>query len=206
MRPRVKPHAGPTRRGEVFRVEREEGKGPEEVGKGPRQGFGRTGADFGGPRAGEYVPYPVPGKDRAGEAPNLDPGRIPISWANWQSALYVFVLALSCVFLVPLTAFWWIVPLLGAAVPLALTALQRSGSAPERPGSRGSGERELLEALAERVIRHPASFGFVETAKPCSGSSRCEGYLFWDRVHPTTQAHRRLAEAALSAVLTQGTR
>jgi phospholipase/lecithinase/hemolysin len=61
-------------------------------------------------------------------------------------------------------------------------------------------------ALAERVIRDPTSFGFVESAKPCSGSSRCEGYLFWDRVHPTAQAHRRLAEAALSAVLTQETR
>jgi phospholipase/lecithinase/hemolysin len=61
-------------------------------------------------------------------------------------------------------------------------------------------------ALAERVVGDPAGFGFVEIAKPCSGSSRCEGYLFWDRVHPTAQAHRRLAEAALSAVLTQGTR
>jgi DNA-binding NarL/FixJ family response regulator len=35
-------------------------------------------------------------------------------------------------------------------VPLALAVLQRSGSVPEKPDSRGSGERELLKALAER--------------------------------------------------------
>lgn len=150
MRPRVKQHAGPTRRSGVVRVEREQGKGPEEVGEGPVQGFRRTEADFGGPRAGDYVSYPVPGEDRAGGAPSLDPEPIQISWVNWQSALYLFVLALSCVLLVPLTAFWWVVPLLGAAVPLALAALQRSGSVPEKPDSRGSGERELLKALAER--------------------------------------------------------
>jgi phospholipase/lecithinase/hemolysin len=26
------------------------------------------------------------------------------------------------------------------------------------------------------------------------------GYLFWDDVHPTTQAHRRLADAALQVL------
>jgi outer membrane lipase/esterase len=55
-------------------------------------------------------------------------------------------------------------------------------------------------SMAERAGADPAAFGFVEISKPCSTSGRCEGYLFWDHVHPTTQAHRRLAEAALEAV------
>ena len=50
--------------------------------------------------------------------------------------------------------------------------------------------------LAERVRRDPASAGFAEISTPCHQASRCEGYLFWDGVHPTTQAHERLAEAA----------
>jgi DNA-binding CsgD family transcriptional regulator len=141
----------------VIRVKREEGEGPEDVGKGPRQSFGRTGAPPGDPRAGDDVPYPAPREDRAGEAPSLDPERNPISWVNWQSALYVFVLAIACVFLVPLTVFWWVVPLLGVAVPLALAALQRSGSMSKRPGSRGRGELELLEALTERGELTPAA-------------------------------------------------
>jgi DNA-binding CsgD family transcriptional regulator len=150
MRPRGKPHAGTVRRGEVVRVKPEEGDGPRDVGKDPRQGFGRTGADPGGQRARDAVTYTAPTGGRAGERPSLDPERNPISWVNWQSALYVFVLALACVFLVPLTVFWWVVPLLGVAVPFALAALQRSGSVPERPDSKGSGEQELLEALTER--------------------------------------------------------
>ena len=55
-------------------------------------------------------------------------------------------------------------------------------------------------SMAERVRADPAAFGFVEIAKPCNTSGRCEGYLFWDDVHPTTQAHQRLADAALQAV------
>jgi phospholipase/lecithinase/hemolysin len=54
-------------------------------------------------------------------------------------------------------------------------------------------------SMAERVRDDPAALGFVEIAKPCNPSGRCEGYLFWDDVHPTTQAHQRLAEAALQA-------
>jgi phospholipase/lecithinase/hemolysin len=55
-------------------------------------------------------------------------------------------------------------------------------------------------SMAERARADPAAFGFVEIAKPCNMSGQCEGYLFWDHVHPTTQAHQRLAEAALQAV------
>jgi DNA-binding CsgD family transcriptional regulator len=150
MRPRGKPHAGIVRSGEMVRVKYEESEGPQDVGKDLRQGFGRTGADPEGPRVGDAVTYTAPNGGRAGERSSLDPERNPISWINWQSALYVFVLALACVFLVPLTVFWWVVPLLGVAAPLALAALQRSGSVPERPNSKGSREQELLQVLIER--------------------------------------------------------
>jgi phospholipase/lecithinase/hemolysin len=50
--------------------------------------------------------------------------------------------------------------------------------------------------LAERVRADPAAAGFVDVTSSCNQHRRCEGYLFWDDIHPTTQAHRRLAEAA----------
>ena len=50
--------------------------------------------------------------------------------------------------------------------------------------------------LAERVRADPAAAGFVDITTSCGQRRTCEGHLFWDDVHPTTQAHRRLAEAA----------
>jgi phospholipase/lecithinase/hemolysin len=38
--------------------------------------------------------------------------------------------------------------------------------------------------------------GFVNITTPCDRRRNCDGYLFWDDVHPTTQGHQRLAEAA----------
>lgn len=79
------------------------------------------------------------------------------SWLNWQAALYVFVLGWMCVFLVPLTSFWWIVPVLGAAVPISLALLDRAG--PRRPGSGAEKlkERELLRTLNGRSGITPAT-------------------------------------------------
>jgi outer membrane lipase/esterase len=54
--------------------------------------------------------------------------------------------------------------------------------------------------LAERVRADPAAAGFIDITSPCAQHRRCEGFLFWDNVHPTTQAHRRLADAALQAL------
>jgi phospholipase/lecithinase/hemolysin len=50
--------------------------------------------------------------------------------------------------------------------------------------------------MAERVRADPAAQGFIDITTPCSQHRRCEGYLFWDGIHPTTEAHRRLADAA----------
>lgn len=72
------------------------------------------------------------------------------SWVNWQSALYVFVLGAICLVLVPLTSLWWIVPLLGAAVPITLAVLDKPILTSGRPDDKKVKERELLGALAER--------------------------------------------------------
>ena len=57
-----------------------------------------------------------------------------------------------------------------------------------------------VRAMAARARTNPAAFGFVDIMNPCSRLPGCEGYLFWDHVHPTTQAHGRLADAALAAM------
>lgn len=73
---------------------------------------------------------------------------------NWQSALYVFILAFACVLLVPLTAFWWIVPVLGAAVPISLAFLARPDLAVLPADNQ---ERELVDALVDRGELTPAT-------------------------------------------------
>lgn len=112
-------------------MERKDGENPEIVGGSRRQ-------------------EPVSGEDREEAVPSRDTKPGLVAWVNWQSALYVFVLGVLCVFLIPLTNLWWIVPVLGLAGPLALASLHRTGSAPKRLDAKKDKERELLGALAER--------------------------------------------------------
>jgi outer membrane lipase/esterase len=58
-------------------------------------------------------------------------------------------------------------------------------------------------SLAEHARGHPASFGFNNVTAPCKALRHCEGHLFWDDVHPTTDAHARLADAALTTLAAQ---
>jgi phospholipase/lecithinase/hemolysin len=73
-------------------------------------------------------------------------------------------------------------------------------------GSAGAPNKRLhrldVQRLAERVLADPGASGFTNVAQPCQQTGRCEGFLFWDGVHPTTQAHRHLAEAAIQALST----
>jgi outer membrane lipase/esterase len=57
-----------------------------------------------------------------------------------------------------------------------------------------------VRAMAEHAKVDPAAFGFVDVTTPCRHLVTCEGYLFWDGVHPTTRAHERLAERALQVL------
>lgn len=50
-------------------------------------------------------------------------------------------------------------------------------------------------ALADRVMADPRAFGFTETTRPCFGEA-CDGFLFWDQIHPSALAHAKLAAAA----------
>ena len=60
-----------------------------------------------------------------------------------------------------------------------------------------------VQQLAARVRADPAGAGFSNITVPCGQRRDCSGYLFWDDVHPTTQAHRRLADAAAQLLETQ---
>lgn len=92
------------------------------------------------------------------EAPRRDAGegRNARSLLNWQAALYLFVVGAICVFLVPLTSLWWIIPVLAVAAPLAYAALDRPRAALEKPNKKDM-ERELLDALAERAEITPTT-------------------------------------------------
>ncbi len=87
------------------------------------------------------------GNEARGHSP---PKRDVPSWVNWQSALYMFVLGIICLVLAPLTSFWWLTLIFGAAVPIVLAMLDRSGLTFRRLDDRKNKERELLGALAER--------------------------------------------------------
>ena len=60
-----------------------------------------------------------------------------------------------------------------------------------------------VAAMAERAREDPGSYGFINITRPCHGSGQCGGYLFWDDIHPTTEAHAHLAEAALRVLSLQ---
>lgn len=101
--------------------------------------------------------------------------RDPSSWVNWQSALYVFVLGAASLVLVPLTALWWIVPVLGALVPIALALLDRPELKLGGTDDKGSKERELLNALAERGEITPATAAMSTSLTVDEASKMLEG-------------------------------
>jgi DNA-binding CsgD family transcriptional regulator len=94
---------------------------------------------------------------RGEELRGRDSERDLASWANWRSALYAFVLGMLCVFQVPLTSLWWLVPVLGVAVPVALILLDGCERDPARLEDKKAKEGELLRALAEQAELTPAA-------------------------------------------------
>jgi phospholipase/lecithinase/hemolysin len=59
-------------------------------------------------------------------------------------------------------------------------------------------------ALYQEAISDPKKFGFTQVTRACLVDSRTcghpEQFLFWDDIHPTTKAHRILAEGARTAL------
>ncbi|MFN6485834.1 MAG: SGNH/GDSL hydrolase family protein [Nostoc sp. DedQUE03] len=63
-------------------------------------------------------------------------------------------------------------------------------------------------SLYRDAIANPAAFGFTNVSSSClSGSAICgnpDQFLFWDGIHPTTAAHRIIAESAFSTIQEAG--
>ncbi|WP_416676794.1 SGNH/GDSL hydrolase family protein [Egbenema bharatensis] len=61
-----------------------------------------------------------------------------------------------------------------------------------------------VERLYQEVLLHPDSFGFTNATDACLNAQNiCDNpdrFLFWDSIHPTTTAHQRLADTALTAL------
>jgi outer membrane lipase/esterase len=50
--------------------------------------------------------------------------------------------------------------------------------------------------MGERVRANPSAVGYSNITSSCNTLASCDGYLFWDHIHPTTRAHARIADAA----------
>jgi DNA-binding CsgD family transcriptional regulator len=124
---------------------------------GREQNPGRLGAASSDPRSGKYGRSSEVAVRRAPQTWGSTPSRGGSSWVNWQTALYVFALGAVCVPLASLTRFWWIVPVLGAVVPIALAMLDKPRLATGERDDRKLKERELLHALATRGNITPAT-------------------------------------------------
>jgi phospholipase/lecithinase/hemolysin len=60
-----------------------------------------------------------------------------------------------------------------------------------------------IAALFENVLANPSAYGFtnVTDALLYSGDPTQPGYLFWDNVHPTTQAGQFIADVAFASTV-----
>ncbi|MDQ2671968.1 MAG: LuxR C-terminal-related transcriptional regulator [Actinomycetota bacterium] len=112
--------------------------------------------------------------------------RGPASLVDWQSALYAFVLLLGCVFLVPLTKFWWVVLLLGVAAPIALAVLSGGTTRVEKPGFGRESEEELL-ALAERGSLTPTTAAMRTSLTVEQASKMLDGLVSGGNLELSTQ-------------------
>lgn len=68
-----------------------------------------------------------------------------------------------------------------------------------------NGQIVLLDAnqLYRSAIATPSKFGFNNVTSTCLNNSACTAsnkFLFWDGIHPTTNTHQILGEAAFSAL------
>jgi thermolabile hemolysin len=61
-----------------------------------------------------------------------------------------------------------------------------------------------VNGLFNRVVANPIGFGFTDVTTQCIvGTTVCtnpSGNLFWDEIHPTTEAHRLIGELAFNTV------
>jgi phospholipase/lecithinase/hemolysin len=64
-----------------------------------------------------------------------------------------------------------------------------------------------VDTIFEDLLSNPGGYGFTDTTRPCipvpgyALAASCATAVFFDDLHPTTAAHRVVAQAALSAVV-----
>jgi DNA-binding CsgD family transcriptional regulator len=160
---------------EVVWVEPKGIEGPEST-SGQGRDLGRPQSNLGDPPAEHGGAYPTADVPRAEGRRDQDSEQVLASWLNWQSALYAFVLGMLCVFLIPLTSFWWIVPVLGVAVPIALVLSGGRERGPARLKVRKTKEGELLRALSEQPELTPAAAA-MRTSLTVDEASKLLGHL-----------------------------
>lgn len=61
-----------------------------------------------------------------------------------------------------------------------------------------------LESLFTDLVSDPSNWGFTNTTDQGINAADAAGYVFWDGVHPTREAHTLLGDAAVRAVLPEG--
>lgn len=57
------------------------------------------------------------------------------------------------------------------------------------------------QALLEKAVANPALYGLSNVTGECYDTASCAGYLFWNDVHPTTQAQYLIAEYAARSLI-----
>lgn len=108
-------------------------------------------------RSARVDKWPLETPGRMPDAGDLAGRHAVAPWVDWRSALYVVVLGFVCLFLAPRTNFWWIAPVLGALVPLALAVRHRPALPPGSADERKAKEGEVLDVLAEHGEVTPAA-------------------------------------------------
>jgi DNA-binding NarL/FixJ family response regulator len=149
--------ADPVRNGEVVWVEQKSGEHPKGMEGNRRNDTGRPERGPDDLQDGNGGAHPASEESRTEEKPSLNPKQNLASLITWQSALYALVLGMLCVFLVPLTSLWWLVLVLGVAVPITLSLINGRARRLARRDGKKAKERELLRALAERAELTPAA-------------------------------------------------
>ncbi|MEO1498678.1 MAG: SGNH/GDSL hydrolase family protein [Planctomycetota bacterium] len=61
-----------------------------------------------------------------------------------------------------------------------------------------------VATLFSRLVAAPSAWGFTNTTSQGINAADAAGFVFWDGVHPTREAHALLGEAAIRAVLPEG--
>jgi phospholipase/lecithinase/hemolysin len=72
----------------------------------------------------------------------------------------------------------------------------------------GSSATTFIDAftISQDIVANPGAYGLTNVSDNCllaTGGlgAACDGYLFWDDLHPTADGHRLIGQAALAAVI-----